>query len=87
MKRRDLKKSINYLAGELFAECIALTEYGNVDEHNVSAVMENILMMQADMISRISHVEPGCTRLFFRKLREELADRTEQIIEDIKGLV
>ena len=58
-----------------------------MDEHNVSAVMENILMMQADMISRISHVEPGCTRLFFRKLREDLADRTEQIIEDIKGLV
>ena len=53
MKRRELKKSINNLCGELFAECIALNYYENVDKDRVASVMESILMMQADIVSRI----------------------------------
>ncbi len=87
MKRRKLKKTINYLAGELFAECIALMEYEKVNEQSVSLVMEHILMMQTDMINRLSHVEKGCTRLFFKKLREDIANQTELIVEDINGLI
>ncbi len=87
MKRRELKKTINYLAGELFAECIALMEYGNVNEQSVSAVMEHILMMQTDMINRLSHVEKGNTRQFFKKMREDIANQTELIVEDINGLI
>lgn len=87
MKRRELKKTINYLAGELFAECIALMEYGNVTEQSVSTVMEHILMMQTDMINRLSHVEKGNTRLFFKKMREDIANQTELIVEDINGLI
>ncbi len=87
MKRRELKKTINYLAGELFAECIALMEYGNVNEQSVSTVMEHILMMQTDMINRLSHVEKGNTRQFFKKMREDIANQTELIVEDINGLI
>ncbi len=87
MKRRELKKSINYLCAELFAECIALYRYEQVDKDAVSAVMESILMMQADIISRISHVEPGARKMFFVKLREDLANRTEAIVDDIRALV
>ena len=47
MKRRELKKSINNLCGELFAECIALNRYENVDKDRVANVMESILMMVA----------------------------------------
>ena len=87
MKRRELKKTINYLAGELFAECIALMEYGNVNEQSVSTVMEHILLMQTDMINRLSHVEKGNTRQFFKKMREDIANQTELIVEDINGLI
>ncbi len=87
MKRRELKKNVNYLCTELFAECIALYRYEKVDKDAVSNVMESILMMQADIISRISHVEPGARKLFFKKLREDLANRTEEIIDDIRALV
>lgn len=87
MKRRELKKSINYLCGELFAECIAMYHYEKADKDAVTNVMESILMMQADIISRISHVEPGSGKLFFAKLRQDLANRTDEIIDDIKALV
>lgn len=86
MKRRELKKCINNLCGELFAECIALNQYENVDKEAVASVMESILMMQADIICRISHVQPGAGKAFFKKLNADLISRTEEIIDDIKAL-
>jgi hypothetical protein len=86
MKRRELKKSINNLCSELFAECIALNYYENVDKDAVANIMESILMMQADIVSRISHVQPGAGKNFFKKLREDLVARTEEIIDDIQAL-
>ncbi|MBR4644928.1 MAG: hypothetical protein IKO73_07215 [Bacteroidaceae bacterium] len=87
MKRREIKKDINSLCGDLFAECVALLHYKNKpDTKDVENVMLTILNMQDDMISRLSHVEPGSTKLFFKKLREELLARTEEIVEQIKAL-
>lgn len=87
MNRRKLKKNVNYLCGELLAECIALTQYENIKENEISGIMESIFMMQTDIISRISHVEPGSSKLFFTKLRNDLTERTSAIIDDIQGLV
>ena len=86
MKRRELKKCVNNLCGELFAECIALNLYEKVDQDALTNVMESILMMQADIICRISHVQPGAGKKFFKKLREDLFARTETIIDDIQAL-
>lgn len=86
MKRRELKKCVNNLCNELFAECIALNQYEKVDKNAVLNVMENILMMQADIICRISHVEPGAGKLFFKKLNEDIVNHTDAIIDDIRAL-
>ena len=87
MKRREIKKDINALCADLFAECVALLHYKNKPEiKDVENVMLTILKMQDDMISRLSHVEPGSTKLFFKKLREDLLTRTEEIVEQIKAL-
>ena len=38
MKRRDLKKQVNYIAGELFAECVVLNQVvPGVDEKKVNS--------------------------------------------------
>jgi len=87
MKRREIKKEINSLCGDLFAECVALLQYKNeANKKDVENVMLTILGMQNDMISRLSHVEPGSTKLFFKKMREDLLARTEDIVEQIKAL-
>ena len=87
MKRREIKKDINSLCGDLFAECVALLHYKNKpDSKDVENVMLTILKLQDDMVSRLSHVEPGNTKLFFKKLREDLLTRTEEIVEQIKAL-
>ena len=87
MKRREIKKDINSLCADLFAECVALLHYKNkTDIKDVENVMLTSLKLQDDMVSRLSHVEPGSTKLFFKKMREELLTRTEEIVEHIKAL-
>ncbi len=87
MKRKDLKKHINYLCGELLAECMAAACFTEKDnKQDVENVVLGIVKMQNDWISRLSHVEPGSTRLFFRKLKEDMQKRTEEIVEQIQNL-
>ena len=87
MKRREIKKDINSLCGDLFAECVAVLQYKKeTNKKDVENVMLTILQMQNEMITRLSHVEPGSTKLFFKKMREDLLARTEDIVEQIKAL-
>ena len=87
MKRREIKKDIHSLCGDLFAECVALLQYKKeTNKKDVENVMLTILQMQNEMITRLSHVEPGSTKLFFKKMREDLLARTEDIVEQIKAL-
>lgn len=87
MKRKDLKKHISYLCGELLAECIAAVGYSKKDNRqDVENVMLSILKMQDDWIRRLSHVEPGSTKLFFKKLREDMQKSTDEIVDQIQNL-
>ena len=87
MKRKDLKKHINYLCGELLAECMAAAGYSGKDNKlDVENVMLSIARMQNDWICRLSHVEPGSTKLFFKKLKEDMQKRTDEIVDQIQNL-
>lgn len=67
--RRNLKKNINYIAGELFAECLVNGLYvPGTDKKKTDDLMAEILKMQDEFISRISHAEPGNTKVFYKKL-------------------
>lgn len=88
-KRRDLKKAINFLCGELFAECVAVMHYQKpTPQTDIDQVMTSILRLQDDMLNRVSHVEPGMkAREYFRKLRTDMVTRTDEIVEHIKALL
>ena len=87
MKRKNLKKHINYLCSELLAECIAVAGYNVKGNHqDIENVMLGILSMRNDWICRLSHVEPGCTKPFFKKLKEDMQRRTDEIVEQIQNL-
>ena len=87
MKRKDLKKHTNYLCGELLAECMAAAGYTRKDnKQDVENVMLGIAKMQNDWICRLSHVEPGSKKLFFKKLKEDMQKRTDEIIDQIQNL-
>ena len=85
--RKDLKKAINYIAGELFTECIIcslnLAEEG---KQKADKVMTDILNMQNEFISRISHTEPGNVKGFYKKLREDFSTQVDGIVTAISQL-
>lgn len=87
MKRKELKKRINFLCGELLAECMAAADFTEKDNmQDVENVMFGVLEMQSEWTKRLSHVEPGSTKLFFKKMKEDMQKRTDEIIDQIQSL-
>lgn len=86
-KRRILKKKINYICSELFAECVALMHYKvDVKQDDVDNIMSRILIMQDEFISRISHTQKGSTKAFYKKLYKDLNEQVAEVVNSIEQL-
>ena len=89
--RKALKKNVNYIAGELFAECLMNSLYvpgtdkKKADEL-MGELMGEILKMQDEFISRISHTEPGNVKGYYKKFRSDFNAKVDSIIEAIGKL-
>lgn len=87
MKRRILKKQVNYIVGELFAECVVLSKVlPQVSEEKVDALMVRILQVQDEFISRISHTEPGNVKGFYQAFERDFQAQIDGIIDDMNQL-
>lgn len=81
--RRFLKKQINEVCGELFADCVALKMCEQCADEIVNQAMAEILQLRLEFVARISHTEKGSVRLFYKKLREEFTAQAEAISRKI----
>ncbi len=71
--RRELKKNVNYIAGELFMECLVNSLYvPGTDKTKADELMGRILSVQDEFISRISHTEPGNVKRFLQEIPRRL---------------
>ena len=71
--RRDLKKSIHYIANDLlFAAIIE-----GVNREVIFEAVTNVL----NLIPRFSHTQPGNVKGYYKKIYEEL-DKQIQIVSD-----
>lgn len=85
--RRELKKNVNYIAGELFMECLVNSLYvPGTDKEKADKLMGEVLNMQNEFISRISHTQPGNVKVFYKKFRADFNKNVEEIIEAIGNL-
>lgn len=85
--RKDLKKGINYIVSELFAECVFISlTLSETDRKKADKILTDILNLQDEFISRISHTEPGNVKGFYKKLHEDFNAKVGEILEAIKGL-
>lgn len=85
--RRQLKKNVNYIAGELFAECIVNSILiPGTDKNKADNVMGEILKMQDEFLSRISHTEPGNVKGFYKKFRTDFNAKVNEIVDEIEKL-
>ncbi len=87
-KKRDLKRSINYICSDLFAECVAASLYGqNQEKENIDALLSSILIIHSDFVRRISHPEPGMDqRVYFKTLIDDFNKQVGEIIDQIGNL-
>jgi hypothetical protein len=85
--KRDIKKTINYITGELFSECLVQSLYvQGTNKEKADQLLGEILSFQDDYLRRINHIEPGNVKGFFKKLREEFDAKTNEFIDAIGKL-
>ena len=86
--KRDLKRTINYICGDLFTEGIAASLYGeNRDNDNTEAILTSILVMHSNYIRRVSHVQPGMpAKVYFNDLKDKFSKEVNQIVDQLNNL-
>ena len=86
--KRDLKRTINYICGDLFTEGIAASLYGeNRDNDNTEAILTAILVMHSNYIRRVSHIQPGMpAKVYFKDLKDKFSKEVNEIIDQLNNL-
>lgn len=81
--RKQLKKSIKMITGDLFADCVALSMCQQADQSKLDELMKEIIALHTDYVARISHTEKGCEREFYRKLKAEFTSKVNDLSDRI----
>lgn len=73
--RKDLKKRIQYIAGDLFLASL----FEGVNREIVIESVQNVLAL----IPRISHTQPGNVKGYYKKLHEDLNKEVEKVANEL----
>jgi len=86
--KRTIKHNINTICSELFAECVAASQYGTkANEENVESLLHTIVKMQKDYNARVSHPEPGMKATkYFKDLIEKFNAHAVEVVDQINNL-
>ena len=86
--KRDLKRMINYVCSDLFAECVAASLYsGKPEKEDSDALLSSIVALHSQYIRRISHVEPGLKpRDYFKDLVARFNNEVSEIVDQISSM-
>lgn len=86
-KRRDLKKFIKYTSGSVTG--FILWEISRAKEEKRPAydgLLADIIDLHNDIVSRISHTEPGNVKGFYKKLKNDFSEGVNTIFAKIDEL-
>lgn len=86
--KRDLKRTINYITSELFAETVAASLYnGKPSQEDVDGILSSIVMVNSDFIKRVSHPEPGMKPVtYYQNLIRDFNKQVSEIIDQISNM-
>ena len=84
--KRNLKKAINYVASDLFLECIVLKQIKKADATKADEILADILCLQDEFLARAGHPEPGCVKKYYRKLNEDFGNEVSNIIRRMQAM-
>ena len=81
--RKQLKKSVKTVTGDLFADCVALSMCQQGNPETLQELMKEVVALYADYVSRISHTEPGAAKKFYAKFKAEFTEKAIALNERI----
>lgn len=85
--RRDLKKNVNYISNMSIGICLlAEAESKEKKSEITSGLILEILDLRKEIISRISHTEPGNVKAFYKKLYSDFNNGIAGIINKLNEL-
>ncbi|MCF0243383.1 MAG: hypothetical protein HUK06_01315 [Bacteroidaceae bacterium] len=86
--KRDLKQTINYVCAELISETFAAGMLEkNIDNANVDNLLNSIIQINQNYISRISHPEPGMpAKVYFKDLVDGFNKDVDEAVDMIGNL-
>lgn len=86
--KRNLKRTINYICSDLFAEAVSASLYGEKpNQDNIDALLSSILIIHNDFLSRISHPEPGMDKkVYYKAIIEDFNKQASEIIDQIQNI-
>ncbi len=86
--KRQLKRTINYITSELFAEAMAAVIYSGKDNKDEGDnVLASIILMRDDFISRVSHPEPGmAASKYYGVLVKDFNNAMAETVDNISNL-
>ena len=77
--RRKLKKVVKGISESLLCDCIALSMAEDVDNQTISEITSEVMALEKEYVMRISHTERGSEKLFYKKLRDEFAEKANDL--------
>lgn len=85
--RRNLKKDINYIIGDIFTECLIYKELvPGTDKEATDALIVDLLRIDNDFNARISHTEPGNAKEYYRTLVKDFQNQITEVIDKLTKL-
>ena len=84
--KRELKKAINYVASDLFLECIVLKQIKKADATKADELLADILYLQSEFLARAGHPEPGNVKGHYRKLYKDFGNEVDCIIRRMQAM-
>ena len=89
-KRRDLKKAIDYLSGELMMETLLCSLQPKFDKAKLEEIMTSIGRMSDEFRGRIQHpagsANKQLVKQYYKKVREDFDAEVDRIYTEIVSL-
>ena len=87
-KKRELRRSIDYVCSDVFAEAVAASLYGKkINQENLDVLLRVILSVHNDFIRRISHPEPGLpAKAYYKVIINDFNTQVNEIVDHIQNL-
>lgn len=82
--RKNLKKAVKGICGELFADSLILSSVKDADRKKIQELMARIAMIHQDFVARINNAEPGMPKKeYYSKVRADFTQQVNAVSEEL----